>query len=130
MTTLADLSQLTKSMVKKSVEEPKPAPKPKAQDSPVDREAAEVMAYFARPGGNAPQRPHVASRADPAKDRAVELEAALEAKDAAPGCWRVCWRLTLRPANSNVAFCSRIPPPSRPIHAGHGMMDAKGRGMR
>ena len=83
MTTLTDLSQLTKSMVKKPVEEPKPAPKPKAQESPVDREAAEVLAYFARPGGNAPQRPHVASRDEPAKDRAVELEAALEAKDAA-----------------------------------------------
>ena len=83
MTTLTDLSQLTKSMVKKPVEEPKPAPTPKAQESPVDREAAEVLAYFARPGGNAPQRPHVASRADPAKDRVAELEAALEAKDAA-----------------------------------------------
>ena len=78
MTTLTDLSQLTKSMVKKPVEEPKPAPTPKAQESPVDREAAEVLAYFARPGGNAPQRPHVASRADPAKDRVAELEAALE----------------------------------------------------
>ena len=83
MTTLTDLSQLTKSMVKKPVEEPKPAPTPKMQESPVDREAAEVLAYFARPGGNAPQRPHVASRDEPAKDRAVELEAALEAKDAA-----------------------------------------------
>ena len=31
MTTLTDLSQLTKSMVKKSVEEPKPAPMPKAE---------------------------------------------------------------------------------------------------
>ena len=83
MTTLTDLSQLTKSMVKKPVEEPKPAPTPKAQDSPVDREAAEVLAYFARPAGNAPQRPHVAPRADPAKDRVAELEAALEAKNAA-----------------------------------------------
>lgn len=83
MTTLTDLSQLTKSMVKKPVEEPKPAPTPKAQDSPVDREAAEVLAYFSRPAGNAPQRPHVASRADLAKDRVAELEAALEAKDAA-----------------------------------------------
>lgn len=83
MTTLTDLSQLTKSMVKRPVEEPRPAPTPKAQESPVDREAAEVLAYFARPGGNAPQRPHVASRADPAKDRVAELEAALEAKDAA-----------------------------------------------
>ena len=83
MRTLTDLSQLTKSMVKKPVEEPKPAPKHKAEESPVDREAAEVLAYFARPGGNAPQRPHVASRADPAKDRVAELEAALEAKDAA-----------------------------------------------
>ena len=83
MTTLTDLSQLTKSMVKKPVEEPKPAPTPKAQDSPVDREAAEVLAYFSRPAGNAPQRPHVASRADLVKDRVAELEAALEAKDAA-----------------------------------------------
>ena len=83
MTTLTDLSQLTKSMVKKPVEESKPAPKHKAEESPVDREAAEVLAYFARPGGNASQRPHVASRADPAKDRVAELEAALEAKDAA-----------------------------------------------
>ncbi|MBQ0032871.1 MAG: hypothetical protein KBT68_08730 [bacterium] len=83
MTTLTDFSQLTKSMVKKPVEEPRTAPTPKAQESPVDREAAEVLAYFARPGGNAPQRPHVASRADPAKDRVAELEAALEAKDAA-----------------------------------------------
>ena len=83
MTTLTDFSQLTKSMVKKPVEEPRTAPAPKAQESPVDREAAEVLAYFARPGGNAPQRPHVASRADPAKDRVAELEAALEAKDAA-----------------------------------------------
>ena len=83
MTTLTDLSQLTKSMVKKPVEEPKPAHKHKAEESPVDREAAEVLAYFARPGGNAPQRPHVASHADPAKDRVAELEAALEAKDAA-----------------------------------------------
>lgn len=76
MRTLTDLSQLTKSMVKKSVEEPKPAPK--MQESPVDREAAEVLAYFARPGGNAPQRPHVAAGADPTKDRVAELEAALE----------------------------------------------------
>ena len=83
MTTLTDLSQLTKSMVKKPVEEQKPASMPKPQESPVDREAAEVLAYFARPGGNAPQRAHVASRADPAKDRVAELEAALEAKDAA-----------------------------------------------
>ena len=83
MTMLTDLSQLTKSMVKKPVEEPKPAPTPKAQDSPVDREAAEVLAYFSRPAGNAPQRPHVASCADPAKDRVAELEAELEAKDAA-----------------------------------------------
>ena len=83
MRTLTDLSQLTKSMVKKPVEEPKPAPKPKAEEPTADREAAEVLAYFARPGGNAPQRPHVASRDEPAKDRAVELEAALEAKDAA-----------------------------------------------
>ena len=80
---LTDFSQLTKSMVRKPVEEPKPAPKPKADDSSVDREAAEVLAYFARPGGNAPQRPHVASSADPAKDRAAELEAARGAKDAA-----------------------------------------------
>ena len=83
MTTLTDLSQLTKSMVKRPVEEPRPAPKPKAEESTADREAAEVLAYFARPGGNAPQRPYVASRADPAKDRVAELEAALEAKDAA-----------------------------------------------
>ena len=83
MTTLTDLSQLTKSMVKKPVEEPKPAPKPKAQEPPVDREAAEVLAYFARPGGYAPRRERVASCADPAKDRVAELEAALEAKDAA-----------------------------------------------
>ena len=83
MTTLTDFSQLTKSMVKKPVEMPKPAPTPKAQKSPADREAPEVLAYFARPGGNASQRPHVASRADPAKDRVAELEAALEAKDAA-----------------------------------------------
>lgn len=81
MRTLTDLSQLTKSMVKKSVEEPKPAPK--MQESPVDREAAEVLAYIARPGGNAPQRPHVAAGADPTKDRVAELEAALAAKDAA-----------------------------------------------
>ena len=83
MTTLTDFSQLTKSMVKKPVEEPRPVPTPKAQESPVDREAAEVLAYFARPGGDAPQRAHVASRADPAKDRVAELEAALGAKDAA-----------------------------------------------
>jgi len=83
MTTLTDLSQLTKSMVKKPVEEPKPAPKPTTEEPTADREDAEVLAYFARPGGNAPRRAHVASRADPAKDRAVELEAALEAKDAA-----------------------------------------------
>ena len=78
MTTLTDLSQLTKSMVKKPVEEPKPAPKPTTEEPTADREDAEVLAYFARPGGNAPRRAHVASRADPAKDRAVELEAALE----------------------------------------------------
>ena len=83
MTTLTDLSQLTKSMVKKPVEEPKPAPKPTTEEPTADREAAEVLAYFARPGGNASQRPHVASRADPAKDRVAELEAALEAKNAA-----------------------------------------------
>ena len=78
MRTLTDLSQLTKSMVKKPVEVPKPAPKPKAEEPTVDREAVEVLAYFARPGGNAPQRHHVASRDEHAKDRAVELEAALE----------------------------------------------------
>ena len=83
MTTLTDLSQLTKSMVKKPIEEPKPAPMPKAEEPTADCEAAEVLAYFARPGGNAPQSPHVASRADPAKDRVTELEAALRAKDAA-----------------------------------------------
>ena len=83
MRTLTDLSQLTKSMVKKPVEEPKPAPTPKAEEPTADRETAEVLAYFARPGGNAPQRHHVASRGEPAKDRAVELEAALESKDAA-----------------------------------------------
>ena len=80
---LTDFSQLTKSMVRKPVEEPKPAPNPKAEDSPVDREAAEVLAYFARPGGNAPQRPHIAPRTDPDKDRTAELVEALEAKDAA-----------------------------------------------
>lgn len=83
MTTLTDLSQLTKSMVKKPVEEPKPAPKPTTEEPTADREDAEVLAYFARPGGNAPRRAHVASRADPAKDRVAELEAALEAKNAA-----------------------------------------------
>ena len=83
MTTLTDLSQLTKSMVKKPVEEPKPAPKPTTEEPTADREDAEVLAYFARPGGNAPRRAHVASRADPAKDRVAELEAALEAKAAA-----------------------------------------------
>ena len=83
MTTLTDLSQLTKSMVKKLVEEPKPAPKPTTEEPTADREDAEVLAYFARPGGNAPRRAHVASRADPAKDRVAELEAALEAKNAA-----------------------------------------------
>ena len=67
MTTLTDLSQLTKSMVKKPVEEPKPAPKPTTEEPTADREDAEVLVYFARPAGNAPQRPHVASRADPAK---------------------------------------------------------------
>ena len=54
MRRLTDLSQLTKSMVKKPVEEPKPAPKPKAEEPTAGREAAEVLAYFARPGGNAP----------------------------------------------------------------------------
>ena len=83
MTTLTDLSQLTKSMVKKPIEESKPAPKPTTEEPTADRAAAEVLAYFARPGGNAPQRAHVASRADPAKDRVAELEAALEGKDAA-----------------------------------------------
>ena len=78
-----DFSQLTKAVIKPPSDEPVPAPKPKAEGPTADREAAEVLAYFARPGGNAPQRPHVASRDESAKDRAVELEATLEAKDAA-----------------------------------------------
>ena len=50
MTTLTDFSQLTKSMVKKPVEEPRPAPTPKAQDSPVDCEAANGAIVEAFPG--------------------------------------------------------------------------------
>ena len=84
MIKLTDFSQLTKSMVKKSVEEPKFATKPSVEAPTVDREAEEVLAYFARSRAPAAPRPHGAPRVDSA-DRVAELEAALEAKESAWG---------------------------------------------
>ena len=83
-TKLTDLKQLTKAILKESppsrtVEKPAPEQSQGREDA----DAAEVLAYFSRPSQNAPQRPHVASSADPAKDRVAELKAALDAKDAA-----------------------------------------------
>ena len=57
MRAFTDLSQLTKSMVKKPVEEPKPAPKPKAEKPTADREAAELLAHLAQPLQDARERP-------------------------------------------------------------------------
>ena len=83
-TKITDLKQLTKAILKESppsrtVEKPAP----EQSQSREDADAAEVLAYFSRPSQNALQRPHVASSADPAKDRVTELKAALDAKDAA-----------------------------------------------
>ena len=83
-TKITDLKQLTKAILKESppsrtVEKPAP----EQSQSREDADAAEVLAYFSRPSQDAPQRPHVASSADPAKDRFTELKAALDAKDAA-----------------------------------------------
>ena len=82
--TLTDLSQLTKAILKESPPS-RPVEKP-AQERPQDRDDADaeaVLAYFSRPTQNAPRRPHVASCADPAKDRVAGLKAALDAKDGA-----------------------------------------------
>ena len=79
---LSDFSQLTKAMIKPP-EKPKarPAETPSSAQprSREDADAAEVLAYFARPGGGESKRPHVAFRADPAKDLVSEQNAALEA---------------------------------------------------
>ena len=76
---LTDLSQLTKSMVKKPIELPRPASKQKSANPPVDHETAEVLAYFARPAGNVPQSPPC----NPEKEMSGAIDAALAEKDAA-----------------------------------------------
>ena len=81
---LTDLSQLTKAILKESppprpAEKPSAAPKPEAEQSREDADAAAVLAYFSRPSQNAPQRNRAAPCAVPAKDRTVAPEAALAA---------------------------------------------------
>ena len=81
---LTDLSQLTKAILKESPP-PRPVekPAPEPSQSREDAEAAAVLAYFSRPSQNAPRSPRVASVAKPGEDHAAELNADLEAKDAA-----------------------------------------------
>ena len=84
--TLTDLSQLTKAILKESPPsrvEPAPAAQPAPTVSDEDREAEEVLAYFSRTPQNAPRSLRVAPGAGAGEDRAAELKAALETKDAA-----------------------------------------------
>ena len=84
--TLTDLSQLTKAILKESPPsrvEPAPAAQPAPTVSDEDREAEEVLAYFSRTPRNAPRSLRVAPGAGAGEDRAAELKAALETKDAA-----------------------------------------------
>ena len=78
--TFTDLKQLSRALLKKS---PPPPVDPVPVEKPVVDEGAEVLAYFSRPSQNARRNPRVASEAKPGSDRVAELEAALEAKDAA-----------------------------------------------
>ena len=78
--TFTDLKQLSRALLKKS---PPPPVDPVPVEKPVVDEGAEVLAYFSRPSQNAHRNPRVASEAKPGSDRVAELEAALEAKDAA-----------------------------------------------
>ena len=78
--TLTDLKQLSRALLKKS---PPPPVDPVPVEKPVIDDDAEVLAYFSRPSQNAHRNPRVASEAKPGADRVVELEAVLEAKDAA-----------------------------------------------
>ena len=83
---LTNLSQLTKAILKESPPshvEPAPVEQPEPTVSDKDREAEEVLAYFSRSSQTAPRSPRVASAARSDEDRAAELKAALEAKDAA-----------------------------------------------
>ena len=74
-------------MIKHSEAQPKPVPKvvnqEDARQGREDADAAAVLAYFSRSPQNAPGSPRVASGAKPGENRAAELKAALEAKDAA-----------------------------------------------
>ena len=78
--TLTDLKQLSRALLRKS---PPPPVDPVPDEKSVVDEGAEVLAYFSRPSQNAHRNPRVASEAKPGEDRVAELEAALEAKDAA-----------------------------------------------
>ena len=78
--TLTDLKQLSRALLKKS---PPPPVDPVPVEKPVVDEGAEVLAYFSRPSQNAHRNPRVAFEAKQGEDRVAELEAALEAKDAA-----------------------------------------------
>ena len=78
--TLTDLKQLSRALLKKS---PPPPVDPVPDEKSVVDEGAEVLAYFSRPSQNVHRNPRVASEAKPGEDRVAELEAALEAKDAA-----------------------------------------------
>ena len=78
--TFTDLKQLSRALLKKS---PPPPVDSVPVEKPVVDEGAEVLAYFSRPSQNAHRNPRVASEAKPGEDRVAELEAALEAKDAA-----------------------------------------------
>ena len=78
--TLTDLKQLSRALLKKS---PPPRVNPVPVEKPVVDEGAEVLAYFSRPSQNAHRNPRVASEAKRGAGRVAELEAALEAKDAA-----------------------------------------------
>ena len=78
--TFTDLKQLSRALLKKS---PPPRVDPVPVEKPVVDEGAEVLAYFSRPSQNAHRSLRVASEAKQGEDRVAELEAALEAKDAA-----------------------------------------------
>ena len=78
--TFTDLKQLSRALLRKS---PPPPVDSVPVEKPVVDEGAEVLAYFSRPSQNAQRNPRVASEAKQSEGRVAELEAALEAKDAA-----------------------------------------------